>query len=78
MGIDRSVSSATAKLGDICDPGLLTQTFEGADTVVHTAALHAPHVGIFEDSEFVRINIEGTKQVVKAARECGLHLDAAG
>lgn len=72
MGIDRSVSSATSQLGDICDPGLLTQSFKGADAVVHTAALHAPHVGVFEDSEFVRINIEGTRQVVKAARECGV------
>lgn len=73
VGIDRSVSSATSQLGDICDLNMLVRTFEGADAVVHTAALHAPHVGIFEDSEFERINVEGTKQVVKASRECGVN-----
>lgn len=51
---------------------MLTEAFHGAEAVVHTAALHAPHVGIFDDSEFARINIEGTRQVVKAAKRCGV------
>lgn len=71
-GIDRSVSSATSHLGEIDNYTLLTKAFEGAKAVVHTAALHAPHVGIYDDSEFLRINIEGTKTVFRAARDCGV------
>jgi nucleoside-diphosphate-sugar epimerase len=70
-GVDRSVSSITTHLGDIVDYGLLCKAFSGADAVVHTAALHAPHVGIYGDNEFYRINVEGTKAVVRAAIACG-------
>ena len=71
-GIDRSVSSITTHLGDIDDFGLLSKAFEGADAVVHTAALHAPHVGICDDNEFYRINVKGTETVLRAARACGV------
>ncbi len=72
VGIDRSVSSATAYLGEIDDYKLLTKAFNGAEAVIHTAALHAPHVGIYDDSEFLRINVEGTKTVLRAAIDCGV------
>jgi UDP-glucose 4-epimerase len=70
-GIDRSVSSVTTHLGDIDDYGLLSKAFEGADAIVHTAALHAPHVGIHDENEFYRINVKGTETVVRAAIACG-------
>jgi nucleoside-diphosphate-sugar epimerase len=72
VGLDRSISSVTTHLGEIDDYQLLTQAFNGADAVIHVAALHAPHVGIFDDSEFYRINVEGTKQVLRAAVDCGV------
>ena len=72
VGIDRAVSSVTTYLGEIDNYKLLTKAFKGAEAVVHTAALHAPHVGIYGDSEFFRINIEGTKQVFRAAIDCGV------
>ena len=74
VGIDRSVSSVTTHLGEIDDYNLLTKAFKGAAAVVHTAALHAPHVGNYEDSEFYRINIEGTKTVFRAAIDCGVRV----
>ena len=70
-GIDRSVSSVTTHLGDIEDYDLLSKAFEGANVVVHTAALHAPHVGIHDENEFYRINVKGTETVVRAAIACG-------
>ena len=72
VGIDRSVSSVTTHLGDINDYDLLVRAFDGAQAVVHTAALHAPHVGIHDDSEFHRINVEGTQNVFRAASDCGV------
>jgi nucleoside-diphosphate-sugar epimerase len=71
-GIDRSVSSITTHLGDVEDYGLLSKAFEGADAVVHTAALHAPHVGIHDDDEFYRINVKGTETVFRTAMACGV------
>lgn len=72
VGFDRSVSSVTTHLGEIDNYKLLIDAFKGADAVVHVAALHAPHVGIYDDSEFYRINIEGTKNVFRAAIDCGV------
>jgi UDP-glucose 4-epimerase len=72
VGIDRSVSSVTTHLGEIDNYKLLSKAFKGAEAVVHTAALHAPHVGVYDDSEFLRINIEGTKNVFRAALDCGV------
>jgi dihydroflavonol-4-reductase len=72
VGIDRSVSSVTTHLGEIDNYKLLSKAFKGAEAVVHTAALHAPHVGVYDDSEFLRINIEGTKNVLNAARKAGV------
>jgi hypothetical protein len=35
------------------DPGLRRRALEGADVVVHIAALHAPHVGQVPDAQLV-------------------------
>jgi nucleoside-diphosphate-sugar epimerase len=72
VGIDRSVSSVTTHLGEIDNYQLLTKAFKGADAVIHVAALHAPHVGIYDDSEFYRANVEGTSKVFQAAADCGV------
>lgn len=72
IGFDRSVSSVTTLLGDIGNHKLLTRAFKGAEAVVHVAALHAPHVGVHDDSEFYRVNVEGTKNVYRAAIDCGV------
>lgn len=72
VGIDRAPSSATTHIGDINDHDFLVRAFEGADSVIHTAALHAPHVDVIDDAEFVRTNIQGTQSVVRAARNCGI------
>ena len=72
VGVDRSVASVTTHLGEVTDYKHLVKAFSGMDAVIHTAALHAPHVGIFPDDEFYRINVQGTENVVRAARVCGV------
>ena len=54
-------------LADIRDPDALTMRFQGADVVLHSAALK--HVGLCEQSptEAVRTNINGTQNVINAA-----------
>jgi nucleoside-diphosphate-sugar epimerase len=72
VGIDRSPFSTTHLVGDFADERLLSSAFEGADAVIHTAALHAPHVGHAADEEFRRINVEGTRLVAKVAIASGV------
>lgn len=44
----------------------------GVDAVIHTAALHAPHVGHASDADFARINAAATCSLVGQAAECGV------
>jgi nucleoside-diphosphate-sugar epimerase len=41
------------------------------DAIVHTAALHAPHVGTHSDAEFRRVNVEATKRLLEHALAVG-------
>ena len=43
----------------------------GVDAVVHTAGLHAPHVGVRPDEEFVGVNVSGTLNLLTAAARSG-------
>ena len=72
VGLDRSPFSTTHVVGDVADEALLHAAFEGADAVIHAAALHAPHVGTIADAEFSRINVEGTRLVAEAALAAGI------
>lgn len=73
VGIDKTPCSTVDFVGDIRDMDLLADALKGVDVIVHTAALHAPHVGLLPDSEFEEINVnatellalEGLKQGVK-------------
>lgn len=73
VGIDQIPSSTTHIVADFANLSLLTRALEGIDAVIHTAALHAPHVGIRPDAEFERINVDGTRLLVEAARSMGVN-----
>jgi len=74
IGCDRMPFATTHITGDIADEALLQRVMEGADAVIHTAGLHAPHVGHVPDREFERINVEGTARIGEIARACGVGL----
>jgi UDP-glucose 4-epimerase len=71
-GMDISPSSATSRIADIRDYDQLLRSFEGADAVFHSAALHAPHVGIASEKDFYDINVNATEKICKAAVENGV------
>jgi dTDP-glucose 4,6-dehydratase len=60
--------------GDICDQNLLDELFEKHrfDLVIHFAAESHVDRSIFNMSEFVRTNIEGTRVLIEAARRNGM------
>lgn len=64
VGLDRSPSSTADIVADLGDQAALERLLDGADAVVHAAALHAPHVGNFTDSEFERVNIQATENLL--------------
>ncbi len=66
MGIDL----AAPQPRDVFD--LRPDDFEGVDAVIHSAALHAPHVGIVPEDRFWRINVEATEHLIRCAAQGGV------
>ena len=64
-GIDRTPGAYTQVVSDLArlSPGDLT----GIAAIVHTAALHAPHVGAVPDAEFWRVNVDATAHLLELA-----------
>ncbi|MEM9545213.1 MAG: NAD(P)-dependent oxidoreductase [Bacteroidota bacterium] len=71
-GLDRSPSSATSIIGDICNYHKLLESFKNAEIVFHAAALHAPHVDHYSEKKFHEINVHATENVCKAALASGV------
>lgn len=71
-GLDRRMGPAVQWLADIGDDAMLKRACEGVDAVVHTAALHAPHVGHVADTEFERINVDATRKLLDVAARAGV------
>lgn len=68
-GIDILPRPTVDYVGDIRDPKLLKAALCGADVVIHTAALHAPHVGNRSKDEFIDINVCATELIANIAAE---------
>ena len=61
----------TDEVGDLADHALVRALVGQADAVVHTASLHAPHVGVRSRQDFVATNVLGALHVLEAAAEAG-------
>ena len=72
VGIDKTPCSTADYIGDICDNALIDGILENIDVIVHTAALHAPHVGLVPDSEFQSINVDATEKLALAGVQAGV------
>ncbi len=70
LGLDRVPSAHTTVVGDVAHLGPLGTALRGAQAIVHSAALHAPHVGTVPDAEFERVNVQATHDLAAwAVRE---------
>lgn len=81
LGLDRLSAPGVDVVADLAaiagppgsgDASLAAQALEGADAVLHCAALHAPHVGRVADAEFERVNVDATLALWRAARAAGV------
>ena len=60
----------TLAYGDISDSDALKAAIAGADTVFHTAAY--VELGIVNEAQMHRVNVEGTRAVLEAAKAAGV------
>jgi len=72
VGLDQSPSSTADIVGSIVDTALLERALRGVDAVVHTAAYHAPHVGIISDAQFEQVNVQATHDLARLAMQAGV------
>jgi UDP-glucose 4-epimerase len=66
-GVDLKPGPNTTHVGHIADLDLVRPALRQVDAVVHTAALHAPHVTSASPQEFQRINVDATRSLLKLA-----------
>ncbi len=67
VGIDIRAGEHTDIVGSISDRNLLRAALANADSVVHTATLHKPHIGTHTRHEFVQTNVLGTLNLLEEA-----------
>jgi UDP-glucose 4-epimerase len=59
-------------VASLSDTNRLAALLDGADAVIHCAALHAPHVGRFSDAQFEAVNVAGTEALLRLAVDAGV------
>ena len=72
VGIDRIPCSTADFVGDIRDRDLIGSALRDVDVIVHTAGLHAPHVGLCSDEQFEDINVVATEMLMRQGIESGV------
>jgi nucleoside-diphosphate-sugar epimerase len=71
-GLDTTPASTVECITDLRDHRALAAACAGIDAIVHTAALHAPHVGVRSDADFQAINVDATRALCDAAASAGV------
>jgi UDP-glucose 4-epimerase len=71
-GLDLLDSPFTSHMGSITDTHFVRGCMQGVDFVMHTAALHKPHVATHSRRAFVETNICGTLNILETALASGV------
>src|SRR5262245_38059443 len=71
-GLDILDSDFTTTVGSITDRSQVRRCMRGVDAVLHTAALHKPHVITHSRQDFVDTNITGTLNLLEEAARAGV------
>ena len=72
VGLDLRGGPHVSIVSDCCDVAQWRRQVGEVNAIVHTAALHAPHVGQRSDEEFRRTNVEGTARLLDLALSLGV------
>lgn len=71
IGLDLLPGEHVQIVGDCWNVAEWRQRVAAVDAIVHTAALHAPHVGQRSDDDFRRTNVEATSRLLDFALDAG-------
>ncbi len=72
VGLDRVPAPYTSIIGSITDRALIARAVREVDAIIHTAALHAPHVGNYSADQFKTVNVRATESLLDAALGAGV------
>ncbi len=72
IGMDQTPCSTVDVVGDIRDGAVVAKAVEDIDVIIHTAALHAPHVGLRPDVDFQSINVDATEKLALDGIKAGV------
>lgn len=72
VGVDSAPGEFTSHIGDITDQEFIISVTKGADVIIHTCSLHAPHLKTHSSEEFIGTNINGTLNLLKSAVQNGI------
>lgn len=72
IGLDLTPGKQTTHLGSLKDRNFIFSLTKGPEAIIHTASLHAPHLGKFSSEEFIDTNIKGTLNLLEACLEHGI------
>ena len=72
LGLDVLDSPFTSRVGSIADRSVVRNCVEGAESVLHTATLHKPHVGTHDRHAFIETNVIGTTLLLEEAVAAGV------
>ncbi len=71
-GMDVLAGPDTDIVCDIKQVNLIKDQLPKIQAVIHTAALHAPHVGIFRHKDFIATNVNATEQLFQTMMSKGM------
>jgi nucleoside-diphosphate-sugar epimerase len=71
VGLDLAPSPFTSNVGSIAGRSHVRRCMRGVGAVLHTAALHKPHVATHSRQDFVDANITGTLNLLEEAASAG-------
>src|SRR5580704_16029285 len=72
LGLDVLDSPFTSRVGSIADRAVVRNCVAGAESVLHTATLHKPHVGTHDRHAFIETNVIGTTLLLEEAVAAGV------
>jgi UDP-glucose 4-epimerase len=72
LGLDVLDSPFTSCVGSIADRVVVRDCIQGAESVLHTATLHKPHIGSHDRRAFVETNVTGTMVLLEEAVAAGV------
>ncbi|MFL5494943.1 MAG: NAD-dependent epimerase/dehydratase family protein, partial [Gemmatimonadales bacterium] len=72
IGLDLRPGPETTRIGDVADAALVSSLVPRVDAIVHTAALHVPHLSSASAARFRRANVDATRILLDAAIAAGV------